>query len=51
MYENLISQKIQLKPTNLQKSYFIKACGTSRFVYNWGLAEWNKQYKEGLKPN
>jgi len=51
VYENLISQKIQLKPTNLQKSYFIKACGTSRFVYNWGLAEWNKQYKEGLKPN
>ena len=28
-----------------------KSCGVARFVYNWGLAEWQKQYKNGEKPN
>lgn len=26
-------------------TYFRKACGTARFVYNWALAEWNRQYQ------
>jgi putative transposase len=30
--------------------YFAKAAGTARFVWNWGLAEWNRQYQAGEKP-
>lgn len=39
------AHKIRLKPNNKQKSYFAKACGISRFSYNWALAEWNKIYE------
>lgn len=46
-----IAHKIELKPNNKQKSYFAKATGTARFVWNWALAMWEKQYKEGLKPS
>ncbi len=48
------AHKIRLNP---QEEYLRRAAGTRRFVYNWGLAEWNKQYaeyKEGTrdkKPN
>ena len=28
-----------------------EAAGCARFAYNWGLAEWSKQYKAGLKPS
>ena len=28
-----------------------KSCGVARFAYNWGLVEWQKQYKNGEKPN
>ncbi len=47
----ILAHKIQLKPTCSQVRYFIKACGTSRFVWNWALEEWNRQYKAGEKPN
>jgi len=30
---------------------FRKCAGTSRFVYNWGLAEWQRQYEVGEKPS
>lgn len=46
-----LAHKIELAPTNFQKGYFARACGTARFVWNWGLAEWNRQYREGLKPS
>jgi len=45
-----IAHKIQLVPNNKQRTYLHKACGTSRFVWNWALAEWEKQYHEGKKP-
>src|ERR1051326_557076 len=51
------AHQIRLNPTPEQEAYFRRAAGTRRFVYNWGLAEWNKQYaeyKEGKreqKPN
>ena len=41
-----VAHKIELKPNNKQKTYFTKACGTARFVYNWALAEWNRRYEE-----
>jgi len=47
----VLSHKIQIKnPTIKQDQYFRQACGISRFAYNWGLAEWQRQYDAGLKP-
>lgn len=47
----VLSHKIQIKnPTVKQEQYFSQACGTSRFAYNWGLAEWKRQHEAGLKP-
>jgi len=40
------AHKIRLNPTPEQEHYLRRAAGTRRFVYNWGLAEWNKQYTE-----
>lgn len=47
----IISHRISLDPTVKQQIFFAKACGCARFAWNWGLAEWDKQYKLGLKPN
>ena len=44
-----ISHKIELVPNNRQKTYFRKAFGCARLAYNWGLAEWQRRYKEGGK--
>jgi len=44
------AHKIRLNPTAEQAVYFAKAAGTSRFVWNWALAEWNRQYEAGEKP-
>lgn len=44
------SHKIRLRPNNKQITYFKKACGISRFTWNWGLAEWNRRYEAGEKP-
>jgi len=41
-----LAHKIELKPNNKQKTYFRKACGVSRFVWNWALARWEKVYEE-----
>ena len=43
------AHKIRLQPTPEQASYFAKATGTARFVWNWALAEWNRQYEAGEK--
>jgi putative transposase len=32
-------------------NYFGRACGTARRVWNWALAEWNRQYAAGGRPN
>jgi putative transposase len=47
----ILSHKIALAPTKKQEEYFRQACGVARFTYNWALAEWERQYKAGLKPN
>jgi len=46
----VLSHKIRINPTVKQEKYFRRASGTSRFAYNWGLAEWKRQYEVGLKP-
>jgi putative transposase len=38
-------------PTEEQANYFAKAAGTSRFVWNWALAEWDRQYEAGENPS
>ena len=45
-----ITHKIKLDTTFKQADYFRRATGTSRFVYSWALAEWNRQYEAGEKP-
>jgi putative transposase len=44
------AHKIRLNPSPEQANYFARAAGTSRFVWNWALAEWNRHYKAGQKP-
>jgi putative transposase len=44
------AHKIRLNPTEEQRGYFAKAAGTARFVWNWALAEWKRQYEAGEKP-
>jgi putative transposase len=44
------AHKIRLNPTPEQASYFARAAGVARFVWNWALAEWNRQYEAGEKP-
>lgn len=46
-----LTHKIALCPTPEQEDYFKRACGTARRVWNWALAEWNKQHAAGRKPN
>ncbi|MBF0442218.1 MAG: helix-turn-helix domain-containing protein, partial [Oligoflexales bacterium] len=41
-----IAHKIELKANNKQKTYFARACGVSRFTYNWALNEWNTLYEK-----
>ena len=42
--------KTRLEPNNKQRTFFNRCAGTSRYVYNWGLAEWQRQY-EAYKLN
>jgi putative transposase len=44
------AHKIRLHPTPEQANYFTRAAGVARFVWNWALAEWNRQYGAGEKP-
>lgn len=46
-----LTHKITLKPSTHQIAYFEQAAGTARFVWNWALAEWNRQYAAGQKAN
>ena len=41
---------IALDLTQAQDTYCRRAAGTARFVYNWALAEWQRQYQAGEKP-
>jgi putative transposase len=38
--------KVRLEPNNVQATGLSRAAGTARFAYNWGLANWQKQYAE-----
>lgn len=47
----ILAHSIRLDPNDKQETYFRRACGTSRWTYNWALAEWKKAYEAGEKPN
>ncbi len=47
----LLVHKIELAPTNKQRTFFARACGMARFAWNWALDEWKRQYEAGEKPN
>lgn len=42
---------VSLDPTCKQASLLARAVGCSRFAYNWGLAEWERQYRSGQHPS
>lgn len=46
-----ISHKIELKPNNKAKTHFKKAFGCARLAYNWALAKWQENYKQGIKSS
>lgn len=43
--------KTELDPNNKQASFFLRCSGAARYVYNWGLAEWKRQYEAKEKPS
>ena len=46
----LLAHRIRLDPTFAQREYFARAAGTARRVWNWALAEWNRQVASGQRP-
>ena len=47
----ILGHTIALEPTAEQAAHFRRACGTARFAFNWGLAEWQAIFKAGGKPS
>lgn len=47
----VLGHRIALNPTGAQERFLAQSLGTARFAWNWALAEWQKQYKTGGKPN
>jgi putative transposase len=47
----LLAHRIRLDPTLAQRDYFARAAGTARKVWNWALAEWERQLASGQRPN
>jgi len=39
------AHQIRMNPTPEQVEYLKRACGTRRFIYNWGREQWEKQYQ------
>jgi len=46
----LRAHKIRLNPTAEQETYFRKAAGTARFIYNWELKEVKRALDDGRAP-
>lgn len=43
------THKVRLCPNDAQASHLMRACGTARFAYNWGLDRWNTQYETHVR--
>jgi putative transposase len=46
----ILGPTIAIDPTAAQVAYFGRTAGVARYAYNWGLAEWKRQYEAGEKP-
>jgi putative transposase len=47
----LLAHRIRLDATPAQCDYFARAAGTARRVWNWALAEWQRQAALGRRPS
>ena len=47
----LLSHRIRIEATPEQRDYFARAAGTARKVWNWALAEWQRQTALGQRPD
>jgi putative transposase len=47
----ILGHTMALDPTPKQAAHVRRACGTARFAYNWGLAEWQRMREAGDKPS
>ena len=47
----LLAHRIRLDPTPVQRDYFARAAGTARRVWNWAVAEWQRQMAAGQRPD
>jgi len=47
----LLAHRIRLDPAPVQRDYFARAAGTARRVWNWALAEWQRQMVAGQRPD
>ena len=47
----ILAHKIRLYPNDKQATYFRKACGISRFAYNWALGESRRRDEEGTSAS
>lgn len=47
----LKAYRTELDPNNKQQAFFRQCAGTSRFVFNWALADRQQRYKNGLETN
>ena len=47
----ILGQRIRLDPNNVQRTFFERCAGTTRFTFNWGLARWQEQYEAGGQPS
>src|SRR5262245_35056285 len=45
------AHKIRLNPTPQQATYFWRASGTARFVYNWALERWKQNRAAGVRTS
>jgi putative transposase len=46
----IFAHKIALDLTQAHEADGRKAAGTARFTYNWGLSQWQEQYRNGEHP-
>jgi putative transposase len=43
----ILAHKVRMYPNDKEAACLLKACGVSRFAYNWALAEWKRLYALG----
>lgn len=49
--KTILAHKILMNPSTAQITLLRRACGVSRFTYNWALNEWQKKRSQGILTN